>query len=66
MAVAPYARAPGGAARAIQLRPFRSAYERVLHILMPLRWLLIAGYAAAAGLIIWLAGQHVAWTSFRA
>jgi len=35
---------------------FRGAYERVLRAFIGLRWLMIGGYAVAAGLVIWLVG----------
>jgi multidrug efflux pump subunit AcrB len=38
---------------------FRGLYERGLRAVMRLRWLLIAGYAVAAGLLIWLVGGRL-------
>ena len=38
---------------------FRSGYEWVLRRVMRLRWFLIAGYALAAGLLIWLVGGQL-------
>src|SRR5947209_2975621 len=37
----------------------RAAYEVGRRALMRLRWLLIAGYVAAAGVLIWLAGTRL-------
>jgi multidrug efflux pump subunit AcrB len=37
----------------------RSAYERVLRWAMRLRWLLVVGYAAAAGFLIWAIGGQL-------
>jgi multidrug efflux pump subunit AcrB len=34
---------------------FRTSYEGILRGMMGLRWLLVGGYAVAAGLVIWLA-----------
>ncbi len=44
------------AAGALSFARFRGVYERALRGLMGLRWPLIAGYAAVAGLLIWLVG----------
>jgi multidrug efflux pump subunit AcrB len=38
---------------------FRRVYGRMLSVVMHLRWLLVPGYMATAGVLIWLAGERV-------
>jgi multidrug efflux pump subunit AcrB len=37
----------------------RSRFARTLHGIMPLRWVVVGGYLAGAGVVIWLAGERV-------
>jgi multidrug efflux pump subunit AcrB len=43
----------GGPPGLLSFARFRGAYERVLRAFMRLRWLMVGGYAVAAGLLIW-------------
>ena len=43
---------------------FRSGYERALRGIMRLRWLMIGGYAVAAGLVIWSVGGRLGMDIF--
>jgi len=43
---------------------FRGVYERTLRAVMHLRWLMIAGYAVAVGLLIWLVGGSLGMDIF--
>jgi multidrug efflux pump subunit AcrB len=51
--------APGSTPGRFSFARFRAVYERVLRAVMHLRWFLVAGYAVAAGLLIWLVGGRL-------
>jgi multidrug efflux pump subunit AcrB len=44
----------------------RSGFARALHVIMPLRWLVVGAYLAAAGLIMWWVGGSLGTEIFPA